>query len=135
VIDGATDSVVATIGVGAEPNALAWNPARNRVYVANHASSSISVLRDSGGGIEESFKPQAPSSKPMPTIVRGVLFLPEASSHEFQAASLLDIAGRWVMDLRPGVNDVRALAPGIYFVRSAACGERSAVARKVIVTR
>jgi len=40
-----------------------------------------------------------------------------------------------VLDLRPGANDVRALAPGVYFVREAASGERSAVSvRKVVLT-
>ena len=53
------------------------------------------------------------------TIVRGVLFLPEAASHKPQAAILLDISGRKVLDLHPGANDVRALAPGVYFVREA----------------
>jgi hypothetical protein len=47
------------------------------------------------------------------TVVRGVLYLPEASSRRPQITScLLDISGRGVMELRPGVNDVRALAPG-----------------------
>jgi hypothetical protein len=30
---------------------------------------------------------------------------------------LLDISGRKVMELRAGANDVRALAPGVYFVQ------------------
>jgi len=32
---------------------------------------------------------------------------------------LLDISGRKVLDLKPGANDVRQLAPGVYFVRPA----------------
>jgi hypothetical protein len=49
---------------------------------------------------------------------------------------LLDISGRQVLDLKPGANDVRALAPGVYFVRelSAASPKPQAV-RKVVVTR
>jgi hypothetical protein len=40
------------------------------------------------------------------------------------------------MELRPGVNDVRALAPGIYFVREASGVKREASSvRKVVVTR
>jgi hypothetical protein len=34
-----------------------------------------------------------------------------------QLADLLDITGRKVMDLAPGENDIRHLAPGVYFVR------------------
>jgi hypothetical protein len=48
---------------------------------------------------------------------------------------LLDISGRKVLDLRPGLNDVSRLAPGVCFVRErlAASGERSAV-HKVVLT-
>ena len=49
-------------------------------------------------------------------------------------ACLLDAAGGRAMALRAGENDIRQLSPGIYFVRSAVGGERSAV-RRVIVTR
>ncbi|MBM3332873.1 hypothetical protein FJY68_13670 [candidate division WOR-3 bacterium] len=65
-----------------------------------------------------------------PTLVRGMLHLPEA-------AGLLDITGRKLMDLVPGANDVRALAPGVYFLKEG--GERSeeggAGIRKVVITR
>jgi hypothetical protein len=79
---------------------------------------------------------RAPNSSP--TVVRGVLLLPEATSPNLQAPScLLDVSGREVMDLKPGVNDVSHLSPGVYFLRS----EPSAVSRqpsavtKVVVTR
>jgi hypothetical protein len=71
------------------------------------------------------------------TVVRGVLFVSEASSHRPQTASLLDISGRKVLDLKPGANDVRALAPGVYFVReeAQAAGSMPQAVRKVVVTR
>jgi hypothetical protein len=67
------------------------------------------------------------------SIIRGSLFLPAVSGQR-QAASagLLDISGRKVADLRPGANDVSRFAPGVYFARSAASGERSAVCKVVI---
>jgi len=43
---------------------------------------------------------------------------------------LLDTAGKKVMGLRPGTNDLSGLPPGIYFVRS----EPSAVTM-VVLTR
>jgi len=49
---------------------------------------------------------------------------------------LLDISGRKVLELHAGANDVRGLAPGVYFLRSepsAVSGQPSAV-RKVVVT-
>ena len=51
--------------------------------------------------------------------------------------SLLDISGRKVLDLRHGANDVRALAPGVYFVRGPETkdGRPDAALRKVVVTR
>ena len=69
--------------------------------------------------------------------MRGVLFLPEAAGHRPQAASLLDISGRKVLDLRLGANDVRALAPGVYFVRRSKTedGRPTADISKVVVAR
>jgi hypothetical protein len=67
-------------------------------------------------------------------MLRGALVMPAASSRNPQAASLLDISGRKVMDLRPGANDVRALAPGIYFVRAVSLDQSAAGCHKVVVT-
>jgi len=49
----------------------------------------------------------------------------------------LDISGRSVLDLRPGANDVWALAPGVYFVREVpqAAGHQPHAVRKVVVAR
>jgi YVTN family beta-propeller protein len=145
VIDCVTDSVIATIGVGVRPMDLAWNPVQNRVYVANYNSSSISVLADTGGfvGMEESFRPRASSRKPLPTIVRGILFLPRdmtetaVVSDRVPRPLLLDVTGRKVLHLLPGANDVRALAPGVYFVREEpqASSPKPQAVRKVVVTR
>ncbi len=72
----------------------------------------------------------APNSSP--SVVRGVLFLPVSTSPMPRAASsLLDIGGRQVMVLKPGANDVHALAPGVYFVREA----QAQAVRKIVVTR
>jgi hypothetical protein len=92
-------------------------------------------------GMEESFKPQAPSFKPEPTIVRGVLFLdgdcPRTGT--VPKAVLLDISGRRVLDLHSGANNVRSLTPGVYFVReqSASSSPYSGATsvRKVVLTR
>jgi hypothetical protein len=43
--------------------------------------------------------------------------------------ALLDVSGRKVKSLNPGPNDVRQLAPGIYFVREASD------VTKIVVTR
>jgi N-acetylneuraminic acid mutarotase len=76
-------------------------------------------------------QPTAHSRQPTATVAQGALTLLGR-----QQAELLDIAGRKVMDLQPGENDIRHIAPGVYFVRSAESGERSAVfVRKVVIQR
>ena len=37
--------------------------------------------------------------------------------------TLLDATGRRIMELMPGANDVRHLAPGVYFVRGPKTGD------------
>jgi hypothetical protein len=95
------------------------------------------TIGDTAPGVSDSRAPEAPGSKTGATIVRGLLFLPEASSHKPQAASLLDISGREVLNLHPGANDVRALAPGVYFVRGPKTedGRPALTVRKIVVTR
>jgi carboxypeptidase T len=78
---------------------------------------------------------------PAPTIVGGVLSLPrltprEASGHDPNCPGaigscptvLLDAAGRKVLDLRPGPNDLSRLAPGVYFVT-----QHGTLLRRVVV--
>jgi DNA-binding beta-propeller fold protein YncE len=111
---------VTTIGVGSGPNDMVWNPVQNRVYVANSAGSSISVIRDAVG-IEEAGQPTANSRQPPATVLRGDAGL------RFDAAGVVyDATGRRVTNPEPGV----------YFAREpvAGCTEQYQM-RKVIVTR
>jgi hypothetical protein len=39
------------------------------------------------------------------------------------------------MELRAGANDVRVLAPGVYFVREAQAQAQAQAIRRVVVTR
>jgi len=137
VIDGTTDSITVAIHVGGGPRGLCFSPAHDRVYVANSMGSSISVIRNSAPGIEESFGLKVSGFKPIATVVRGVLFQPLGTVPiRGQSPCLLDASGRKVLDLKPGPNNVRALAPGAYFVREASGVEREASrVRKVVVTR
>jgi hypothetical protein len=65
------------------------------------------------------------------SLVRGKLFCAGNLG-----SVLLNAAGRKVLDLHPGMNDVGGLPSGIYFVRewSAVGGERPVV-HKVVITR
>jgi YVTN family beta-propeller protein len=130
IVDGRTSRFLGLVEAGVSPGAVAWAPQHRRMYIADRDGHAVVVLGDSAvTGLAG--EPATGSARAFATVVRGVLFLPEASSHKPQAANwLLDIAGREVLDLHPGANDVRRLPPGVYFVR-----ERSASIRKVIVTR
>ncbi len=78
------------------------------------------VLGDDVVGLaEESAGPLGPAG-PRATVIGRVLFLngdcPRTGT--VPKTVLLDISGREVLDLHPGPNDVRRLAPGVYFVRT-----------------
>jgi hypothetical protein len=90
-------------------------------------------------GMAERGKQTAPGPMPEPTIVGGVLVwsatapsLRNVGDIALQSgAELLDISGRKVMELKPGENDIRHLAPAIYFVR----GDEEGSTTKVVVQR
>jgi hypothetical protein len=87
-------------------------------------------------GVEETENSEVRRVKGGATVIRGVLFLPEARGEKREArGELLDVSGRRVLSLKPGPNDVSHLAPGVYFVHQASSVIRSAsgVHRIVIV--
>ena len=45
VLDGSTNTVLATVPVGTEPDGIAVNPTTNRVYVANFGDDTVSVIQ------------------------------------------------------------------------------------------
>jgi len=106
-------------------------------YVYAGSGGSLAILQYYGAGVDETSSAQVRTMNSMPTVVRGVLFLREATGHKPQAASLLDISGRKVLELHPGANDVRALAPGVYFLREEpqVSSRNLQAIRKVVVTR
>jgi len=91
---------------------------RGRTDVLNGVAYSITASWS--GGIAELPGHFARQPASAATIVRGVLLLPEAAGRQPSTvgAALLDAAGRMVMPLAPGPNDVGHLPAGIYFVRA-----------------
>jgi hypothetical protein len=99
---------------------------------------------------EETSNAELRTPNSSPTVVRGVLVLggngdspsereDARYSPHFPAmprAALLDIGGRQVMVLKPGANDVRALPPGVYFIREGLGigGEGLGKTRKIVLT-
>jgi YVTN family beta-propeller protein len=131
------DTVLRSISVGNQPSALAWDPLHSRMYVSNSGSSSITVIRDTFGvGMEEG-QFQAASHKPQVTVVRSVLMIGDRGQKTEDRAELLDAAGRRVMSLEAGANDVRALAPGVYFIRGtrAQAQAQAQAVQKIVITR
>jgi YVTN family beta-propeller protein len=131
VIDS-TNSVTATFASHWTPIALVNTKEHGRTLVANNSGSNVMVLVDSvHPGVADRVQRDVCGSGLQATVVRGVLFLAGASSHRPQAASLLDVSGRRVLDLKLGANDVSRLAPGVYFLREA----RAPAVRRVVVVR
>jgi len=92
-------------------------------------------LRDVSTGVEDARRVVRASTR-APTIVRGVLRIgsqPTADGSR-PGIELLDAGGRHAMKLKPGENDVRRLAPGVYFVREAQAQAQTQAIRKVVVT-
>jgi hypothetical protein len=83
-------------------------------------------------GMEEKRASEAEYGAVNQTHCRGMLMLSGK-----QLAVLLDITGRRVMDLQPGENDIRGVAPGVYFVRRPETedGRQRTVVRKVVIQR
>jgi len=85
-------------------------------------------------GVGEAGAPNVNRPVPGATIVRGEVWIEDRVPETGYRAELLDISGRKVMALVPGANDVRHLAPGVYFVRQASGVERDASSvRKVVI--
>jgi len=138
-------------GPGRETDTLAWNGKDStgarvvpgddytvRYYDENGFFTGLSPFT-----VKDTTPPGCAEAKPtrdvfhkasgVPTVVRGVLVLGAVDSRQnaVDRAELLDAAGRRVLDLHNGANDVRVLAPGVYFVRDVG----AAGAEKVVVQR
>jgi hypothetical protein len=108
---------------------------RSHVLVADF-DAGLQVYQSYVSGIQETPSAASRIANPLPTVVRGALNLEvDGRQHSAYRAELLDISGRKVMDLKPGPNSVRALAPGVYFVREAQAQAQAQAIRKVVVTR
>jgi YVTN family beta-propeller protein len=125
VIDTQTDSILLTIAL--PPGILSSivrNSTDSRVYVLGYNAEAVYVLRDSTTGVAEPGHKPSPERSQFPTVYRGVLHL-----HGDAAAVLLDMTGRPVAVLKPGINIANSLRSGVYFVRTAG----SALTRKVVI--
>jgi hypothetical protein len=108
---------------------IAWHS-----YQSGVGSGTYAQRVADGSGVEEPLNAEVQATNTGPTVVRGVLDLQVGSRQNTgYRAELADVSGRKVLDLQPGANDVRALAPGVYFVRKAQA--QAQAVQKVIITR
>lgn len=75
-------------------------------------------------------QPSRPRVRPNPARDH-ISLEPGCGTDSHASASLLDVSGCRVMDLKPGDNDIRHVAPGVYFVRQ----EGNRTTAKVVVQR
>jgi hypothetical protein len=113
---------------------LLWTP--TYIYAPCY-EAGVCVLETTHVAIAETKQTEGDQARKGASVVRGVLFMPEARGEKQEArGELRDISGRKVAELHPGANDVRSLAPGVYFVRPPSGVEREASGvTKVVVTR
>ena len=137
--------MLAVLQVGDYPYCFATAPRVRRVYVGHANTSRVYVIRDTVSGIAETPGPERAEPLPGPTVVRNVLVwsamtpsLRNVADIALQSgAKLLDATGRVVMDLSSGPNDIRHLAPGVYFARRPETedGRPGTAVRKIVIQR
>jgi len=133
LVDGRTNRFLGLLDAGDSPGDITWIPQHRTMYVVDEKGQAILVVRDTSlAGIDGGSA--LLQTRALPTVVRNVLY--QGARPGSSSCCLLDISGRKVLDLHSGANDVRGLSPGVYFVREATSGQRSAAnVRKVVVTR
>jgi YVTN family beta-propeller protein len=138
LVDGTTERIVGRISIVAGSlTAITAVPEADRVFVADPGNSCVEVIRTGAGAVSERGPLDVLPVAGGATIVRGVLVLGAVGSTQYTGhrAELLDAMGRKVLDLKPGANDVRSLATGVYFVREASGVKReSSSVRKLVLT-
>jgi hypothetical protein len=111
VIAGNGSRMLDVLQVGDYPYCFAAAPRHRRVYLGHLASSKVYVIRDTVTGVAEHGPYTGRPARAAATVTYG--------SYELEGgepARLVDIAGRPVAKIVPGVNDVRRLPPGVYAV-------------------
>ncbi len=129
IIDTRADSVLTMFDLPSStfgPPLL--NRTTNRVYPSG-SGNPIPVVRDSMLiGLEELKSTQSMSGVAPTLVSRAVPF------RSTTPAELYDASGRRIAALRSGLNDISALAPGVYFVRGATGVRETPSVRKVVLT-
>ena len=131
VVDGESGRIVDAVETGAGPaGPMTWCPDYNRVFFSSSDSTVSVIVYDVGIADGQAVHSASEFS---PTVVRSTSPL-----RVRRPAALLDITGRRVAELTPGENDIRHLAPGVYFIcpRQSTIGNRqSEMVTKIVIQR
>ncbi|NPV14876.1 hypothetical protein HPY86_08110 [candidate division WOR-3 bacterium] len=89
---------------------MVYNPIDNKIYAG--AGGKLVIFQEETHSIAENdgWKGVEKNNKQQ-TFIRNHLYIEAATQ-----LPLLDITGRAVLTLKPGLNDVRGLSPGVYFI-------------------
>ncbi len=110
----ADDSTYYLTHRGFEPDSAVWH---TRDSVAAGVDMVVkAAIRWIHSGIAEEPGPAVAARPVTATAVRNILRLQGRVP-----VALVDITGRKVMELEPGLNDIRHVAPGVYFARREDC--------------
>ena len=131
---------------GSYHDLMVWNRFTPTIHGRTAEAARVwGLFEPPTGGIEEKPNGEVRATTRMPTIIRGVLVLGAVDSRQNTAygaapsdggrcGQLLDAAGRKVVELKRGANDVSRIPPGIYFVHST-IDIRNPAITKVVVTK
>jgi YVTN family beta-propeller protein len=108
VMAGDGTHIEKTLPVGDCPYALAHSPRRQRIYLSHLNGSKVYVIRDPVGIAEDPVGAGGPEWAAT-TVLAGATF-----RWAEDPSVLVDVAGRAVMKMVRGENDLSRLAPGVY---------------------
>jgi YVTN family beta-propeller protein len=108
VYAGDGSGTVREFGVGGDPYAFARSPVQNRIYLSHLNGSKVYVIRDPVGIAEDPVGAGGPEWAAT-TVLAGATF-----RWAEDPSVLVDVAGRAVMKMVRGENDLSRLAPGVY---------------------
>jgi YVTN family beta-propeller protein len=111
VIHGDGSRVRGQVPVGDGPHDLLIVPAYEKLYVGHGGETSMLYIVRDRVGVSEPDVPHVAVSRLSASVVTGAYQYGGAVP-----ASLVDATGRRVLVVKPGHNDLRALAPGVYAV-------------------
>ena len=105
--------------------------------LAGEGSVGVVVGSDLSRVVDKAEGGRMKAARRLPTVVRNVLRLPRTLDPS-TPWTLFSITGRKVLDLQPGENDVRGVAPGVYFVQEEgprSQGSQGSSVRKVVISK